>query len=90
MPNTLGLTRLSAMTKLEENNGAIAHHSTPGYKRAANPEQILKQLRAASMNARTASRLLEQSFNEIRHTLDRIHFLLYLCNTQKAITAPPR
>lgn len=91
MPN-LGLTKLSALSSSSRTIGEcavrISMKSTPGYK--ADPVKILEQLKTASLHSRNAIRLIDHTYNEMRHTLDRLHYLLYLCNTQKSIDSPPR
>lgn len=82
---------LRALFKIEKKSEKVACILTPGFKtEPINPNKLAKQMKKAELSRRQASLLMDYHLNQSRDLLDRLNYLLHLCNTQKSIQAPPR
>ncbi|MBP9694745.1 MAG: hypothetical protein KBE16_08570 [Alphaproteobacteria bacterium] len=93
MPNTLGLDNVAAKAALikqkNDSKNSVLSAVAASKKERVDPNKLVEQLKETELNRRQASLLINYHINQTRDLLDRVNYLLNLCNTQKTIEAPP-
>lgn len=94
MPNNIpGLTDFPAKAALikqkNDSKNSVLSAVAASKKERVDPNKFAEQLKETELNRRQASFLINYHLNQSRDLLDRLHYLLYLCNTQKTIETPP-